>query len=51
MKAAQSDEFVKFMNDANNVIEILGPEEYTKKVEEESVLFTGFIEDLGISNK
>lgn len=51
LKAAQSDEFVKFMNDANNVIEILGPEEYTKKVEEESVLFTGFIEDLGISNK
>lgn len=47
-KASESTAFVDFMNNSNNIIEILGPDEFETKIEENNELFKNLIADLGI---
>lgn len=47
-KAAESTAFVDFMNNSNNAIEILGPDEFKKRVEDNNELFKGLIAELGL---
>lgn len=47
-KAAESTAFVDFMNNSNNAIEILGPDEFKSRIEENNELFKGLIADLGL---
>lgn len=46
--AAESTAFVDFMNNSNNAIEILGPDEFKARIEENNELFKGLIAELGL---
>lgn len=48
-KAAESTSFVDFMNNSNNDIEILGPDEFKSRVEDNNELFKSLIADLGLN--
>lgn len=48
-KAAESSAFVDFMNNSNNDIDILGPDDFKKKIEDNNELFKNLINDLGLA--
>lgn len=49
-KAAKSDEFVKFMNNTNNDIEILNSKDFAKKLAADDILFEKLVKSINLDN-
>lgn len=47
-EAAASDEFVEFMNNSNNVIEILDGDSFETRIENDLAIYTELVDELGL---